>query len=127
MSEIKIDNLTGKTSAGDITVTSEGGAVTMQLQQGLAKVWSRFNGTAATTTDSFNQASFVDAGTGIYQINMSNPYTGNVGAHTTCSGTYHAINRSTGTSSQIELGTYGSSHSSVDESRCSIISHGDLA
>ena len=38
MSEIKVDTLTGKTSAGDITVTSEGGAATMQLQQGLAKV-----------------------------------------------------------------------------------------
>jgi hypothetical protein len=37
MSTILVDNLTGKTSAGDITVTSEGGAATMQLQQGLAK------------------------------------------------------------------------------------------
>jgi len=126
MSEIKVDNLTGKTTANDITVTV-GATATASLEQGLAKVWSRFNGTAATTTDSFNQASFVDAGTGIYQINMSNPYTGNVGAHTTCSGAYHAINRSTGTATQIELGTYNSSHSSVDESRCSIISHGDLA
>ena len=38
MSEIKVDTLTGKTSAGDITVTSEGGAATQSLQQGLAKV-----------------------------------------------------------------------------------------
>ena len=126
MSEIKVDTLTGKTSANDITVTV-GATATGKLEQGLAKVWSRFNGTAATTTDSFNQASLVDAGTGIYQVNMNNPYTGNVGAHTTCSGAYHAINRSSGTATQIEIGTYNSSHSSVDESRCSIISHGDLA
>jgi hypothetical protein len=45
MSTILVDNLTGKTSAGDITVTSEGGAATMQLQQGLAKAWVNFNGT----------------------------------------------------------------------------------
>ena len=43
MSEIKVDTLTGKTTAGDITVTSEGGAATMQLQQGLAKAWVGFN------------------------------------------------------------------------------------
>ena len=45
MSTILVDNLTGKTSAGDITVTSEGGAATQSLQQGLAKVWVMFQGT----------------------------------------------------------------------------------
>ena len=34
MSEIIVDKLTGVGTAGDITVTSEGGAATMQLQQG---------------------------------------------------------------------------------------------
>ena len=38
MSEIITNKLTGKTAAGDVDITSEGGAVTMQLQQGLAKV-----------------------------------------------------------------------------------------
>ena len=126
MSELKVDTLTGKTSAGDITVTV-GASATAKLEQGLAKVWSRFNGTAATTTDSFNQGSLVDAGTGVYQVNMSNPYTGNVGAHTLCSGAFHAVNASGGTATQIELRTYNSGNSGVDESRCFIISHGDLA
>jgi len=35
MSTILVDNLTGKTSAGSITVTSEGGAATQSLQQEL--------------------------------------------------------------------------------------------
>jgi hypothetical protein len=31
---LKVDAMQGVTSAGDITITSEGGAATMQLQQG---------------------------------------------------------------------------------------------
>jgi hypothetical protein len=67
MSEIKVDALTGKTTAGDITVTSEGGAATMQLQQGLAKFWVNFNGTGTIATrDSFNLSGLTDNGTGDY-------------------------------------------------------------
>lgn len=67
MSEIKVDSLTGKTSAGNITVTSEGGAATMQLQQGLAKVWVNFNGTGTIAArDSFNLSGLTDNGTGNY-------------------------------------------------------------
>jgi hypothetical protein len=72
MSEIKVDTLTGKTSAGDITVTSEGGAATMQLQQGLAKAWVNFNGTGTIATrDSFNVSSLTDGGTGKYNVNYT--------------------------------------------------------
>jgi hypothetical protein len=73
MSEIKVDTLTGKTSAGDITVTSEGGAATMQLQQGLAKTWVNFNGTGTIATrDSVNIASMTDSGVGKFSMNLSN-------------------------------------------------------
>jgi hypothetical protein len=73
MSEIKVDSLTGKTSAGNITVTSEGGAATMQLQQGLAKAWANFNGEGtAAILDSINTASLTDSGTGKFSINFSN-------------------------------------------------------
>jgi hypothetical protein len=65
MSEIKVDTLTGKTSAGDITVTSEGGAATFQMQQGLAKSFmNHFEGTSIN--DSFNCTSLTDNGTGYY-------------------------------------------------------------
>jgi hypothetical protein len=37
---LKVDDLRGNTSAGDITITSEGGSATMQLQQGLEKAWA---------------------------------------------------------------------------------------
>jgi hypothetical protein len=37
MSTILVDNLTGKTSAGDITVTSEGGAATQSVAAGVGE------------------------------------------------------------------------------------------
>jgi len=71
MSEIKVDTLTGKTSAGDITVTSEGGAATQSLQQGLAKAWCRYNSVTSTSFyDSFNCASLVDYETAYTGINL---------------------------------------------------------
>jgi len=75
MSEIKVDTLTGKTSAGDITVTSEGGAATMQLQQGIEKVWVNFNGTGTVAIrDSLNTSSITDVSTGRYRPNYTNSF-----------------------------------------------------
>ena len=64
MSELKVDTLTGKTSAGDITVTSEGGAATMQLQQGLANFWVNVASNQTTVNDSLNMSSVSDGGVG---------------------------------------------------------------
>ena len=62
MSTVITDKLTGKTSAGDVTITSEGGAVTMQLQQGVAKVVFSFNGSDTTPSykHSVNTSSLTD-------------------------------------------------------------------
>ena len=72
MSEIITDNLTGKTSAGDVTITSEGGAATMQLQQGLGKHFCTFNMNTASALDSFNQSSLSDDSTGQFSCNFTN-------------------------------------------------------
>ena len=73
MSEILTNKLTGTSTAGNITVTSEGGAATMQLQQGLAKLWCNLNGTGtAAILDSFNTASFTDHGSGSYSVVATN-------------------------------------------------------
>ena len=70
---LKVDELQGIATAGDITVTSEGGAATQSLQQGLAKCWVNFNGAGTIASrDSFNVASLTDNGTGNYDINISN-------------------------------------------------------
>jgi hypothetical protein len=60
---LKVDALQGITSAGDITVTSEGGAATQSLQQGLAKAWVSFNATPSVG-DSLNITSLTDSGSG---------------------------------------------------------------
>ena len=75
MSTILVDNLTGKTSAGSITVTSEGGAATQSLQQGLAKAWVNFNGSGTIATrDSFGVSSLTDNGAGDYSVNFSSSF-----------------------------------------------------
>jgi hypothetical protein len=69
---LKVDALQGITAAGDITVTSEGGAATMQLQQGLAKSWVGFNTISSTSIlDSYNVSSLTDNGTAYTTINFS--------------------------------------------------------
>lgn len=73
MSTIIADNLTGKTSAGSVTVTSEGGAATQSLQQGLAKAWVNYNGSGTLATrDSFNTSSVTDVNTGLYKQDYTN-------------------------------------------------------
>ena len=44
MSEIKVDKISGKTSANAITVTGENGSTQTSLQQGLAKMWCCWDG-----------------------------------------------------------------------------------
>ena len=72
-SELKVDKVTGVTTAGSIDVTGEGNSTTTNLQQGLIKSWCNFNGQGTIATrDTFNVASLTDNGTGLYQTNFSN-------------------------------------------------------
>ena len=82
MSEVKTNKLTGTTSAGDIDVTSEGGAVTFQLQQGLAKIWACIDGTGTINLrDSFSMSSITDNGTGDYTATYSSAMNNDDYAH----------------------------------------------
>ena len=82
-STLKINTLTGVTTAGSIAVTGEGNSTTTNLQQGLTKTWINLNFTAVDAgvdldgvRDSFNVSSVVDVTTGhstvAYTNNMSN-------------------------------------------------------
>ena len=74
-SQLKVNTLTGVTTAGSINVTGEGNSTTTNLQQGLGKNWCAFNGTGTVATrDSFNTSSLVDGGTGTYVINYTNVF-----------------------------------------------------
>ena len=72
---LKVDTLTGVTTAGSISVTGEGNSTTTNLQQGLCKVWSHIQGSDAAIQDSFNVSSSTDVGTGRETITFSNNMT----------------------------------------------------
>jgi hypothetical protein len=120
--------------------TSEGGAVTTNIAQGLAKCWVNFTGVTTTAArDSFNVASFTDVGTGktnvVYTSAMANnDYSGAYyqnGAAST--GVYDLNNNYVGafgidahrTTALIKVGTH--SDSFLDCSQNDVIVIGDLA
>ena len=73
-SQLKVDTITGVTTAGSVAVTGEGNSTTTNLQQGLVKAWINLNGTGTIATrDSFNSASITDNGTGEYIDTFTNP------------------------------------------------------
>ena len=71
-SELKVNTLTGVSTAGSIAVTAEGNSTTTNLQQGLAKAWGQYSGSGTTYADSFNLASATDNGTGDYTFTITN-------------------------------------------------------
>ena len=132
MSTILVDNLTGKTSAGSITVTSEGGAATQSLQQGLAKAWCTFNADSGTPIilDNVNVTSLTDINVGVQTVNFTNSFNNNSYATTASpgkGGNKNAVYDNTQTSS-VEITTEtATTGSNVDFDHVSIANHGDLA
>ena len=62
---LKVDALTGVTTAGSISVTGEGNSTTTNLQQGLAKAWATHTQSGSYTLhDSLNVSSLTDDGSG---------------------------------------------------------------
>ena len=70
-STLKINTLTGVTTAGSIAVTGEGNSTTTNLQQGLAKAYHHTN-SATSLQDSFNISGTTDHATGDYEYSFSN-------------------------------------------------------
>ena len=65
MSTLKVNTLSGTTTAGSIVITGEGNSTTTNLQQGLIKAWSHNNAAGTSIEDSFNIASLTDTSTGV--------------------------------------------------------------
>ena len=135
-SKLSVDTIQGVSQAGNITIQGEGTAET-NLQQGLAKVWVNFDGTAsgAAARGSFNLASMTDSGTGLYVCNLTNAF-----ANTNdCAATSSASAATTGSDNR-NISTTITSASAID-SRTSnaasgavldavvnnVSAHGDLA
>ena len=79
MSEVKVDNLTGKTTANDITVTV-GATATMSMEQGLCKTWIKYtdhigDGAGLAIADDLNVSTVADTGSGQVTVNFVNNMT----------------------------------------------------
>ncbi len=129
MSEIKVDTLTGKTTANDITVTV-GATATAKLEQGLAKAWVAQLDGGAGAGDSFNFASFTDNGdnnTATFTNNMITNYTITVSADepqpTAIDRFVSVFARS---ASSFKMKTFTSSGGASSVPQCAAV-HGDLA
>jgi len=85
-SQLKVDTITGVTTAGSIAVTGEGNSTTTNLQSGLVKCLSRFNSSTNAVIGSFNQSSRTDDGTGLSTTSFTNNMgNANYFANTHCS------------------------------------------
>ena len=134
---LKVDTLTGVTTAGSISVTGEGNSTTTNLQQGLAKVWHHYNqsGTLATV-DSFNVSSATDSGVGITITSYTNALANdkyvvsgshNLPSSNTASwvtGYDDSANFKTG---QVTCSTFNAGSGRVDATKAMMSIHGSLA
>ena len=130
-SQLKVDTLTGVTTAGSIVVTGEGNSTTTNLQQGLAKTWIRFNQTSTPAiANSFNIASIVDGGTGDTTLTIANDYA-NVNYAISASNDDTAVSNQI-VADDVAVGSYrqrsvDGNNSLVDSPICYTATHGDLA
>ena len=84
MSTILVNTLTGTSTAGSIAVTGEGNSTTTNLQQGLAKTFSRSVADGTSLGDSFNISSLSDDGTALQTLSLTNNMSSaNYAAHVT--------------------------------------------
>ena len=72
-STLKINTLTGVSTAGSIAVTGEGNSTTTNLQQGLAKAWAFADHLTDNVIDNgFNTTTLTDTSAGISEVNLAN-------------------------------------------------------
>ena len=102
---LKVDEMQGVTSAGDITITSEGGSATQSLQQGVAKAWSNVS-TSQVINDSLNTSSLTDTATGNFDLNWTNNFSNTNYSSTGADGFYGNFNTEPHTLSTNEANVY---------------------
>ena len=124
---LKVNTLTGASTAGSIAVTGEGNSTTTNLQQGIAKYWTQFNGSGTVATlDSFNQGGLTDNGTGDYTISYTNNMSNNDFSATAETKTHTQMIEAV-TTSTVQILTMNASGTNTDDAIVCITVHGDLA
>ena len=126
---LKVDTITGVSTAGSIAVTGEGNSTTTNLQQGLAKAWLRATASAALS-DSLNVSSGTDHGTGDYSFATTNAFNNinyaNVWTVYTTAGRNAIRNDSRDATDTLAVEVNNLSGTNVDHATNGT-SHGDLA
>jgi len=129
-STLKINTLTGVTTAGSIAVTGEGNSTTTNLQQGLCKMWCRWDlndNSLSGVVDSFNVSSVTDSSAGDANVFTTNNFRANESCSQCNSNDFHSFNGATGDSTFIRLTSADNSHTTADVVRAFLSAHGDLA
>jgi len=141
-SQLNVDTIVDKAGSGGTNVkigntstyVSDGGSVTQNTVQGLAKSWVNFDGTGTIAArDSLNVGSLTDNGTGDYTVNFSSAfdaadYAPNVSTGITSGSADVRIFSSGIASGSIRIqATNGSQASVQDNNIVTCASHGDLA
>lgn len=133
-SQLKVDTLTGVTTAGSIDVTGEGNSTTTNLQQGLAKTWGTVDNQA--TLDSFNNSSDTDVGAGQFEHNFTNNFAAANYASVATNGTGSSVRTFTATNwyetghyttSLSRSGFYDEAGTTYADTDFSVARFGDLA
>ncbi len=133
---LKVDTLTGVTTAGSISVTGEGNSTTTNLQQGLAKAWlnqSQNN----TINDSLNISGLTDNGVGdctfvfaAVMANVNHSLLGVMNSGGNAANIMIIHNTMATASGRCRFGNYagsGNSFTPFDDNSVKNTTHGDLA
>ena len=124
---LKANTIEGTTTAGSVTVQSEG-TPSLVLQQVIAKIWRKFNSSDASSYDSFGISSGTDNSTGNYTHTFSSNmaaihYANTLGNNT--SGNYIITGHTVATSSFTTKSMSDSTATHDDDGALTL--HGDLA
>ena len=131
---IKTDKLTGKTTAGSISVVGEGNSTTTNLQNGLIKGFAFYAQGSDSFSNSFNIASATDNATGHAYLNLTNnvananePHVGaGIGVANTTVVTYEAGTTSTSSSRRYNT-TNSSAGDALSDANAYTVICGELA
>ena len=115
-----------------LTATSEGGAVTTSVQQGLSKMWAKFDA-GSTLNDSLNVSTLTDSGTGKFDLaftnSMNNANYSGIGQGNNSGFCCYPNSETTGetTTSKTRLNTRNYLHNNYDGTLNRFLVGGDLA
>tara|TARA_R100000353_G_scaffold174863_1_gene143736 strand:- start:187 stop:591 length:405 start_codon:yes stop_codon:yes gene_type:complete len=132
-SQLNVDTIKGKSTAGSITIQSEGSPTT-NLQKGLAKVTAHLTLAGASDSDAaLNVSSVTDGSTGKNTLAVTNAFSSATAAVGNISNHDDSYNRGTAirdaSASEFETFMFTASSGSLSDSDTdhSVTIHGDLA